>query len=447
MSQKDVVDYEESLPEAKDKYHMVVNGNLYLLFDPKVSALNNGHKQIIEQKVVPFLVRAITRLGPGQYYLYVYGAASATNHTGNNDDLAAARAYNSAIYAIKKFEEKQETELDLLNAKLDPSVINVSDQLSSTEAKLLHLKPYQIEKAQATHRAAMFKFKAQLNHPAGSNIFRIREVYKFKFEKIQKPLPQFLAEIEKEVEDFEEKNPIGKFVFDYAFKKALKKAIQLVTDGKDIIPPQYQPLVQLFKYMIPKDIESCFELADYRDQTATYRFTGEGHEGIISFSSVIGMISKLYSLVEVFKKISKIYGKLSELANLLETLEKKLDSLVKLVAQASPAFAKELQTLLEYVKTGVPGAFQVSRSDWQRFKFKDLSPDWDIRQQSGFAKVRRTIFMGLENVRVEFGKPKNNNDWELPADVVIDKSWSIFKNGLLGNQSATFGNFVIASQQ
>jgi hypothetical protein len=132
----------------------------------------------------------------------VVGSASATGSSDNNKDLASCRAYNAAIYAIRGFEEKQKTDQSLQGAVISPNVLGIGDDLAKEEAKLLHIDHSPtLEKKQNHFRAAMFRFKAGLQHPGKGAVYFIREVYVFKFKPAEVPLPVLLAKIKK-VTDF-----------------------------------------------------------------------------------------------------------------------------------------------------------------------------------------------------------------------------------------------------
>src|SRR5689334_4220665 len=106
--------YSEELEPGGDEYHIVEGGNLYLInFEKNHAELRPEHKLIIKQKVVPFICRAVRKLGPRAYWLHVFGSASATGSYEKNMGLAGNRAYNSAMEAIHQFEELQKTDKTL----------------------------------------------------------------------------------------------------------------------------------------------------------------------------------------------------------------------------------------------------------------------------------------------------------------------------------------------
>ena len=434
MAADPILDYSETLAPAADADHMVVNGNLYLLFGTAASALTARHRAIVDAKVVPFVVRACGRFGPGSYNLHVYGAASASNKSGRNDDLAAARGYNAAMYAIGAFEALQRQDPSLAGIRIEPSVINVSDQYSSAEAQMLGLKPHQVERAQAAHRAAMFKFKARFEHGDGANVFAIREVYKFRLEPVSRPLPELLEAFKRK---WSQLPPGIAAAAGGQVEKLVDKILGWATGS---IPPQYKPLLWTFDYMRPRDILRCYELRDYRRQVATYRFDGEGHSVGVDVMKVFGVVMEMLAVISFIKRIQKLLGTAGELDNAGDELEKVLERLLDWLLGVAPY----LEPVVRAGRQAHGALFpDFAASDWTRFTFKDNSPDWDIRRQSGLAKAYRTTLVGHETVTLMFGRPKSRNDWTFPAEVAIRRPWSL-RNGLLGNESVTFGALALA---
>jgi len=75
---KDVLHYRGELPPTHDKYHIMIKGNLFILFERNQAAILPGHDKVIRDKAVDFLVKAVRALGPDNYNLSVLGMASAT---------------------------------------------------------------------------------------------------------------------------------------------------------------------------------------------------------------------------------------------------------------------------------------------------------------------------------------------------------------------------------
>jgi len=108
---KDVLYYRGELPPTHDKYHTVIKGKLFILFERNQAAILPGHDKVIRDKAVDFLVKAVRALGPDNYNLNVLGMASATGSRDYNRDLAGQRAYNSDMCAIRHFEKLPKTDI------------------------------------------------------------------------------------------------------------------------------------------------------------------------------------------------------------------------------------------------------------------------------------------------------------------------------------------------
>ena len=103
--------YRGQLPPAHDKYHIMIKGNLFILFERNQAAILPGHDKVIRDKAVDFLVKAVRALGPDNYNLSVLGMASATGFSDYNRELAGQRDYNSAMCAIRHVEKLQKTDI------------------------------------------------------------------------------------------------------------------------------------------------------------------------------------------------------------------------------------------------------------------------------------------------------------------------------------------------
>jgi hypothetical protein len=158
---KELQFFKGELPSSQDKFHFTRYGQLYLLFDTNKSEILPGHAKVIKEKVVTFIVQAVRSLGPDEYDLKVLGMTSATGTHEYNSELAGKRAYNSAMAAIKMFEELAPKDPTLRGTTLNPIVEVLAEKYSAFDAKLLHLRTSnRIEKSQGFFRSAVFAFKA-----------------------------------------------------------------------------------------------------------------------------------------------------------------------------------------------------------------------------------------------------------------------------------------------
>ena len=161
---KDFEFFKGELPPTRDKFHIVITGNLFILFDKNHADIQPGHDKVIQDKAVDFLVRAVRALGPGGYNLSVLGMASSTGTHDYNRDLAGQRAYNCAMCAIRHFEKLQKNDPTLRGTTIEPVTQVLGDDLAMVDAKVLHLKRSQLEQQQGIFRSAVFKFTAGTVH-------------------------------------------------------------------------------------------------------------------------------------------------------------------------------------------------------------------------------------------------------------------------------------------
>jgi hypothetical protein len=432
MSKKSLVTYDETLPSERGRYHIVEGGNLYLIdFAVDKTDLRPEHKDQIETKVAPFIMRAVRRLGPGSYLLHVVGSASATGTNDNNMTLGLGRAYNAAMHAIREFEKKQKADPTLQGIELDPATESVGDLISTQEAKLLKLPGGQrTEKAQPHFRAAMFRFTAGLKHPQVSVIFHIRELYVFKFKKIEEPLPKVL----KDIDDLLDK-PIVKFFIDEAISAIIKRYFGSV--------PFVAIAQHMVSFMIPRNTDYCFEVKDYRDTHTLYRFNGIAHKDSLGLLEVISLVSKVWGAI---KALSNAIKHVKDLYKYLEVFVKTADDMTaqiitKVRGVAGDNVADALQMAFKMIKDGTLfNAVSAPGSDWTPFKFHDGGQDHNVAQLEGPAR-RNSVDAGMfSSVDIEFGGYVPNNWTDYNAEARIISPFSI-RNGLFGVGHAQ-GSFI-----
>ena len=60
---KDVLHYRGELPPTHDKYHIMIKGNLFILFERNQAAILPGHDKVIRDKAVDSWSRPFARWG------------------------------------------------------------------------------------------------------------------------------------------------------------------------------------------------------------------------------------------------------------------------------------------------------------------------------------------------------------------------------------------------
>ncbi len=436
MASKNFEGYSEELEPERTKFHIIVGGNLYLInFEVNKSRLRPDHETVIDKKVVPFLCRAIRALGPQKYLLTVIGSASATGPHDNNDDLAGQRAYNSAMYAIHQFEKLQKTDKTLAGASIDPVAEEVGDRIAEKEATLLHLHPGQVEKNQAHFRAAMFKFTAGTFHPGKGSVFQIREIYVFKFNKVEEPLPDVLRKIQKVIS-----NPIAKAIIDWIKGKLLDKFYQIIT--AEILPGAGDVARHMVEYVVPGDVDYCFEVKDYINTTALYRFLGTEHADSYGILDAIKLLSQLKGVVGVVFKIintaGNVGGKAQKLAKVVDAYNEaaqKFDGLIR--KYTSNEIADTVKRLVDLANpyVSVWDSWTIPTSGWTPFMFHDKGPNHRVAMLNGPA--RRTCVASFYKTAVDLDfagyVPNNWVDYNAEAHII---SPFALHNGIFGYAQA-----------
>jgi hypothetical protein len=321
----------------------------------------------------------------------------------------------------------------LRGIEIEPNTNSVGSDLAKQEAQLLHLKgAHRIEKNQPHFRAAMFKFKAGLAHPGKGSVFQIREIYYFKFKKISEPMPKVLKQIDDALD-----NPVVKFVVDKATELALKRVMTAL--GPIGVVAQH-----MVSWMIPRGADYCFEVKDYRDQHALYRYTGVEHKDSLGLSELLGFFGKLSGVLKALSYAAKgaegAQKAIDALGKLTQELEAKIDGFVR-----SHVGAEQADTIKAFLKQLREGTFldqfAMPASDWNPFKFYDGGPKHEVAQLVGPAR-RNAVEAGMHAaIDVEFAGYVPNNWKDYNAEARYTTPFS-FRNGLFG-MGTSYGAFLL----
>ncbi len=428
--------YGEELPDETTKYHMVRRpGDVYLTnFKVDKDQLLPQHIAVIDNLILPFIIRAIKRLGPGTYALHVLGSASATGLAKDNLDLSKRRAENAAEETVYRFGVKQEHDESLQGAVLIPAPPEaIGDTLSKPAAKLLHLDTKaKIEKNQSFFRSVLFKFKAGLEHPSSAAIFSIRDIFIFKFKTIEEPMPKVLRDIERVLN-----NPVIKFFMGKAIDRVLKPFFTAIGPSATIIQ-------HLVKFVIPHKADYCFEVKDYRNQHALYRYSAIEHSDKLGIVELLSFISKLHGILKVLHKVAKTVESVSKNLETFEKMtEQEIDkALDKMQVVIGDVIADQIKKFIGELKSGnLLSTLSVSSSKWANFKFHDQSPNHNVEKLSGPAKRHAVDFAMYSVVDLDFGGPVPNNWTAYNASAHFKSGFSL-KSGIYG-VAPSLGSFIL----
>jgi hypothetical protein len=414
---KEFSEYEGSLPESEDAFHVAVEGTLRLInFKVGHSELREQHKTIITNKLVPFLVAATKALGPGDYNLRCAGFGSASGTFDLNDELSKGRAEASAGFAISELAKKAGDNPHLAHCRLKPEEIPRGKIDASIDAVNRHLSIPAVDKYQAHYRAAQFFLSAGKSYPPGSEIFQIREIYLFKFSSKSEPLPKALEWLKK----LWDSKGVIRFLF--------KGLDVLLKDIEAALGPEGKLAMIMVTWMVPDDLDACYEVKNIENVHALYRFFGSGHNINFDILDALKAIdffeitSKIIAILKVVKTVIGLPGKADKVVQFIEKFQKDFHKKAVDLARekVGSRFAEFVDVYLTMSENGVTAkAMLAPASDFVPFKFHDLSAEHQVSQLAGPA--RRNVFALAFNqvVDIEFGGPVANNWIDYQAEAKI----------------------------
>jgi hypothetical protein len=426
--------YTESIPEQRSKHLIVLPHAAFFCFDVDLFALVPEHKSFIRLTLVPFVERAVKRLGPGSYELLLHGSASATGSSDHNFQLGARRASSVSSEIIRLFEENKKKDPALAPIQLIPAFLNHGDEESGKDPLLPGARRFgnnQVEKVQGIFRSAIFNFRAA--QPNKLATFQIREIYFFKFKKIAQPLPVVLKEIDEALD-----NAVIKFVVGQAISQALKGVMKALGSVGEIAK-------HLVTFMTPKTVDYCFELKDSLEDHALYRFNGVEHKDKFGVMDVVSFITTVIGFVKALEGVSKALGTTTsigkKIVSALEAASKVSDELIEkampfLEARLGRDAALALKQAFLELRSGVRSVIEtisVPGSPFTPFKFFDGQADHDVKQLSKPARRAQVDAGFFSRVDIAFGGSASNRSAVFAAEA------SIVTNSVLFNSFFALG--------
>ncbi len=423
---KDFSSFEGSIPDSQDEYHIAGDGFVRLInFAVNHTELRPQHYPIVDQKLIPFLLAATKALGPGDYKLRCVGTASATGSFDGNAVLSDGRALNAAKYAIKSFEAQVATNPHVADCKLTPDPKPAADTAAREDVIARKLAPNDVERKQNHFRAAMFILSAGKKHPKGSEIFQIREIYLFKFTSKEEPLPDALKHIKQVIEN---KSLILKVAKKLSRLKPLVERIELFSKTLDnALGPEGKLALIMIKFMIPQEMDSCYEIKNSANIHALYRMNGSGNRLSFGLTDMLDIVAESIAATKgVIKAIKSVLGapkSLDKTVQFLEKFNKELHTdAVEFAGTFGPGFAEFVDVVLTMAENGVTArAMFAPSSPFVPFVFHDRTAKHQVAQLSGPA--RRTVFGAAFNeaVDIEFGGFVPNNWRAFQAEAKITR--------------------------
>jgi hypothetical protein len=440
-----VEDFDVDPPEPTEGlYYLTGNGNLWLInFGVGKTNLQPAHIKIIDKYLLPYVVKVITKVGVKDWQMKVRGQASATGNHDNNSDLSSGRASAAFRHLEMVFKAEQKKNPALTGVTLTPTIESFGDELSVKEAEtVLGLKTRAdiqnnrglVERAQLHRRSAIFLLRTALEVPSGVGVYGIREIYLFKFKKIEEPLPQAVKELQDILDN--PKVGIGLKVVQFLLKKlnVLKPLFEVLG------APEFLAAQHFIGFMIPDDADYCYEVKNVRDVHALYRWHGLVHNDSFGIMELLGFLVKLASVAKAVAALVSSVGTLGKIATALnkateEVIDKAADFL-------RPHLGDEVTDTLKKwlldLKNGVDfemDAVTAPTSAWVRFTFYDNSASRLVTSLAGAAKRTSVDIAFGSVVDLDFGGPVSTNPLEFDsrfmAHAKITAPFSI-KNSLFG---------------
>jgi hypothetical protein len=442
---KEFQDFEGSLPDSEDSFHVAGDGFLRLTnFVVNVSSLRDEHRKIIEKKLLPFLLAATKALGPGEYNLLCLGSASATGTFARNGVLSDERAENSAEYAIALFNQQAPMNPHVSTCVLKPLSKPLADSEAREDVIARHLAPQDIEIKQAAFRAATFILHARRKNPKGSEIFQIRELYLFKFKSKAEPLPAALDRLQKVVAS---KSILTFFAKRIKLLKPIVESLEkFLSEVTAALGPEGKLAVIMIKFMIPDEMDSCYEIKNSVNNHALFRMNGTGNKFSFGISDLLGLLAEAIAAMKgIVKAVNTVQGLPGSADKAVQFVEKFLPDLhakaVEFARTFGDGFADAVDAFLTMSENGVTSrAIFAPSSDFVPFVFHDRTGNHFVTEPGG-REARRNVFGAGFNevVDVDFGGAVANNWTDFQASAKIKRKIV----DLLEIESVNHGTFFL----
>jgi hypothetical protein len=436
---RDISEWDGTVPESSSPFHWAGvdghgNGIVRLIdFDENSAILKQGHTDVIKNLVVKFLLDATRALGPDEYYLTCVGGCSATGSVQRNQALSEERSLNAANRAIELFYDEiaslPETD-PLKKVVIAPSPKGIGKKFSQIEYDEDHIKEHwdyadiRTGQRQKQYRSAQYYFHAEKRYPKSANVFQIREIFLFKFRSSSEPLPVFLKRVKQIYDSWKTATLFLSHV--PGVRQLVKILGSFLSEVDEALGWEGELAKIMITFSIPQEISGCYELKNWANQHALYKYTGTGHELSFDIIDLLGRISIIVSamrgLARALKTISKILPSMVKTVAIIEKLMKDFHrEAVDTARSISPGFGRMFEAFLKALENGVTVESLIfPSSEFQQFKFHDLSPKHEVTECSKKSARRNVFSIGFFRVtNIEFDGPVPN-DWSLfMADVKI----------------------------
>jgi hypothetical protein len=223
----------------------------------------------------------------------------------------------------------------------------------------------------------------------------------------------------------------------------LEAFLKLVTEA---LGPEGKLAMIIISFMIPEDIDACYEIKNSENFHALYRFNGSGHSVSSGIMDLLGLIAESISAMKgVVKALKLVLGLPKQAEKTIQFIEKFISDFhrdaVEFARSFGPGFAELVDILLTMMEDGVTTrAMLAPTSEFVPFVFHDQSAKHKVAELSGPAQ--RNVFGIAFNqvVDIGFGGFVPNSWDHFEADEVKIKTIVV---ELLEIQSVGIGNFSL----
>jgi hypothetical protein len=189
----------------------------------------------------------------------------------------------------------------------------------------------------------------------------------------------------------------------------------------------------MIKFMIPQELDSCYEIKNTENVHALYRMNGSGNKLSFGLTDVLDIIAECIAATKgVIKAIKTVLGAPKTLDKTVQFLEKFYHDLhkdaVNFAGSFGPSFAELVDVVLTMAENGVTArAMFAPTSVFVPFVFHDRTAKHQVSQLSG--RARRNVFGAAVNigalfkevVNIEFGGFVANNWTAFQAEAQITR--------------------------
>ncbi|HEU4927752.1 MAG TPA: hypothetical protein VFT24_11910, partial [Vicinamibacterales bacterium] len=192
--------------------------------------------------------------------------------------------------------------------------------------------------------------------------------------------------------------------------------------------PEGKLAMIILTFMVPEEIDACYEVKNTESNHGLYRFNGTGNRVSAGLLDLLGLVSEAIEAMKgVVKALKTVLGLPKGAEKAIQFIEKFIKDLhadtVEVARSFGPGMADVVDVMLTMMENGVTTkAMFAPASGFVKFKFHDGSAKHGVAELEGPA--RQTVFGLVFNqvVDIEFGGFVPNNFRDFQAEAKIQRS-------------------------